>query len=168
MSKFYHLKCGVLPSRLAEEELIFLLKELRLCVVKGLEETRTKEKTNFLIGTIKAINEIVGNDFCKLVSVNKQNGAFTALMEIISKYLNGEVGWTSVLSAIKVEEVKLGIGRHDYDEPEVTATYQHVPVGKVERNTIYNSLAKLMAGIGPFNVGKIILLLDGELGHEIR
>lgn len=157
---------GFIPVACDGDEVSNILKTLTLLVETGIEETDIRKKTSICSSIMQSLNKLLGSNFNTFLALNYDDGAgpLAGLVTAIKGYLKGEVGWSSIASAILVEEVKLGSADHALTEPEVRFIEESEGL-RYKLNLPSQAMNKLAAGVGPINLGKIVLIASGVIGY---
>lgn len=165
MPKVIKLYNGFIPTKLDTDEIGPVLTTLNLLVESGIETTDLSKKSSVCSSIIQVVDKLIGGEFSLFLSLNSDNGSpLAGLISAVIGYLKGEVGWTSIASAINVEEVKLGSADHTTTNPEK----KFIDMGEGGRSKLdfpSQSMYQLASGIGPINLAKLFLIASGELKY---
>lgn len=162
---------GYISSRAEDIEFVNGIRRLKL-TARALDEDLSPEARVDLTQEILSVaNLFIGNSFKLWVVGNYDDGRgpLSNLMLNLLKALNNKIGATNLISMIAVEESRLSCFLPD--NRDIKLPNQIKPISKVkllqEDETLVNDdLYRLISMIGPINLGRILLLLDGGKHYE--
>lgn len=139
-------------------------------VCRGLEAIRKDALVDFALifkgytatDILRYANTLTGRAFDEFLKANFDNGRgpLSSLIRCAVHFLNGQCGHQSVLTAISIEENKLK-SDHYIDSPKTRPGCAESLLKEGYTLSDYD-LYRLMAGIGPTNVGRFMLLVGGR------
>lgn len=115
------------------------------------------------IEIIRIVRRLTGDNFADWMRVNA-DGPLSGLVRDLLNYLNGKIGHMSVRTSITMHEERLRNTNHHHDAVYTTTNTGGSSIDKLLRDGCYLyhfDLYRLLAGLGPLDVGRVFLLLGG-------
>lgn len=116
------------------------------------------------IEIIRLARRLTGDNFAQWMRANA-DGPLGSLVRDILNYLNGKIGHLSINTAISIQEERLKTTTHYHDAVYVPTSRDGSTLDPLLKQglKLYDfDLYRLLSGIGPINLGRIMLLLGGE------
>lgn len=166
MPSFRQVANGYVPDTLSDAELTATLKNLNLLRKDAYSDFTLVLEGHVAVETLHAVTKLVGPSFRAFLEANYDSGRgpLANLIKDIAHYLNGRVGHQNIVTHLRVEERKLysaSRARAATYAPTRTAG-NALPL--LEDGYVVHDydLYRLMAGLSPANVGRLLMLIGGE------
>lgn len=166
MPEYRLISNGYVDASLSDQELASLFKNLGYLRKDSYNDFELVIRGHVAQETLRDVNRLIGGSFEQWLRANYSNGAgpIASVVKDIIHYLNGKQSFSTVVSAIRILELTMSSTSRSRQ-----ATYTPVrrsgngePLLRDGYELCDYDLFRLMAGIGPANVGRLFLLLGGD------
>lgn len=167
MPNFRQAPNGYVSDELSDAELTGAFRNLNLLRKDAANDFSLLIDGSMAIEALHEAGRLIGPSFRRFMEANYDSGRgrLAGLVKDIAHYLNGRIGHHSLLTSIRVEELKLQNNANRVR----TATYSPTHVASsalplLEDGYVVHDkdLYRLAAGISPANVVRIVMLLGGD------
>jgi len=166
MPNFRQIANGFIHNAVSESELSTIFKELNLMRKETYTDYTLVSEGHVAVDTLQRVYRLAGPDFPAFLEANydRGRGMLALLVKDIVLYLNGKLGHQTIITHLRMEERKLASRLRA--GPAVYQSLKTVPNATPllgDGETLGNNdLYRLMAGISPANVGRLLMLIGGE------
>lgn len=163
MTDFRFVGNGYVNAQVSDSEASGLFRNLAALRRDSFTDFSVIMEGHLPIEIIRIANRLSDADFVDWMRVNA-DGPLSGLVRDILNYLNGKVGHFTIKTSINIHEERLRPGTRLHDATYTPGTRSESSMDGNLRNgdRLFNfDLFRLMAGIGPVDVGRIFLLLGG-------
>lgn len=167
MPNYRSVANGYVDSRLSDYDLSVLFKNLRYLRKDAYNDFSLIIEGHVAIETLRTAKAITGGSFKQWLEVNFDNGRgpLADIIREILYYLAGKQSYATVNTAVRINESLM-----ESAAKQRSGTYASGNLtGSSDAFTKYGHLVedydlyRLMAGVGPSVVGRILLLIGGEV-----
>lgn len=166
MPNFRPTPNGFVHDALSDGDLVGIFKNLSLLKKDSYNDFEAVIRGHVTLETLRDSTRLVGPSFRQFMEANYDSGRgpLAGLVKDIAHYLNGRIGHQGVLTSIRVEERKLLAAARQRSASYTPTRTSGASLPLLEDGYVVHDydLYRLIGGISPANVGRIMLLLGGE------
>lgn len=157
---------GYVDSALSDNDLNSLFKNLRYLRKDSYDDFEMIISGHVAVETLRIAKAIIGGSFKEWLEVNFNNGRgpLADIIREILYYLAGKQSFTTVVTATRIDEnIMEASARQRRGSYSSSSASGHSDLFIKHGHTVQDyDLYRLMAGVGPGVVGRILLLIGGE------
>ena len=166
MPSFRQVPNGFVHDALSDGDLVVIFKNLALLRKDSYNDFEMVVRGYVTIETLRDASRLIGPSFRQFMEANYDGGRgpLAGLVKDIAHYLNGRIGDKGLISSIRVEERKLLASARLRSATYTPTRGSGSSMPLLEDGYVVHDydFYRLMGGISPANVGRIMLLLGGD------